>query len=102
VADPVKSLALYMMIGIVIVIGISQFNRLIGAILGVIFWIAVAIVGTSAYDQGGGVGIPGYVFPQPMFYTLCVVFGVVSAIQGLRAWGQKRRNRQIKSMQNDE
>ncbi len=102
VDEALKSLPLYMMIGIVIVIGISQVNRIVGGILGVIFWVAVAIVGSTAYDKGGGIGITGWVFPQPLFYTLCVVFAAISAMNAIRAWGKRRRNKQIRSMQKDD
>jgi hypothetical protein len=102
VDEALKSLTLYMMIGIVIVIGVSQVNRIAGGILGVLFWTAVAIVGSGAYDKGGGIGLPGFVFPLPLFYTLCVVFALMSGVQGWRAYEKKRKNRQARSMRNDD
>jgi hypothetical protein len=89
--EVLKSLPLYMMIGIVIVIGISQFSRLLGGVLGVLFWLVVAIVGSFAYDQGGGIGVPGFKFPREMFYMICIVLACIHGLAAYTAWSRKAR-----------
>jgi hypothetical protein len=91
VSEVLKSLPMYMMIGIVVVIGISQFNRLIGGILGAVFWIVVAVAGSQAYDQGGGIGLPGFMFPRELFYLICVLFAAYQAYFAYRAYVKKVR-----------
>jgi hypothetical protein len=91
VNDVLSSLPMYMMIGIIVVIGVSQFNRFIGGILGVIFWIAVAIIGSGAYDSGGAIGVPGFRFSQPLFYGICGLFAAFSAFSAYTAWQKKAR-----------
>jgi hypothetical protein len=86
-----QSLPVYMMIGIVVVIGVSQFNRLAGAILGVVFWLSVAIVGTQAYEQGGGIGLPGFKFPKELFYAICALFTLLSAFTGFVAFKKRQQ-----------
>jgi hypothetical protein len=91
VSDFLPSLPMYMMIGIILIIGISQFNRIAGGILGVVFWITVAIIGTRAYDEGGAIGIPGYKFSQPLFYGICGVMAAFSAFAAYTAWMKRAR-----------
>lgn len=80
-----------MMVGIVIVIGISQVNRVVGAVLGVVFWIAVAVVGTFAYDQGGALGVLGIQFSRSLFYAVCAVFTILHVLGAWTALARKRR-----------
>lgn len=91
-AEILQNLPVYMMIGIVAVIAVSQFFRIVGAALGVVFWIAVAVVGTFAYEQGHAIGFPGIRFSMPVFLLFCGGFALLHvfiAWQHLRA--QKRR-----------
>src|SRR5687768_13093085 len=74
-----KALPVYMMIGIVLVVGISQFNRILGGVLGVVFWTAVAFIGLLAYDQGGAIGILDIRFPRELFVGLCLLFVAIHA-----------------------
>jgi hypothetical protein len=85
-----KSLPAYMMVGIVIVVGLSQINRVLGAVLGVVFWIAVAIVGSFAYDQGGALGLLGMQFPRGVFYALCGTFTVLHVFGAWTALARRR------------
>jgi hypothetical protein len=90
------SLPVYMMIGIVVIVGISQFNRILGSILGIVFWIAVALVGATAYDKGGGISLLSIEFSKPGFYLFCGAFvafnsfNLYMAMQRRRRWLMKR------------
>ena len=79
-----------MMIGIVLVVGISQFNRILGGVLGVVFWTAVAFTGLLAYDQGGAIGILDIRFPREIFVGLCLLFVGIHAAGAWSAWKRKR------------
>jgi hypothetical protein len=85
-----KALPVYMMIGIVLVVGISQFNRILGGVLGVVFWTAVAFIGLLAYDQGGAIGILDIRFPREIFVALCLLFVGIHAAGAWSAWKRKR------------
>ena len=85
-----------MMIGIVVVVGISQFNRILGSILGIVFWIAVAMVGATAYDKGGGISLLSLEFSKSGFFLFCGafvafnVFNLYMAMQRRRRWLMNR------------
>jgi hypothetical protein len=85
-----ESLPVYMMIGIVVVVGISQINRLIGSALGIVFWIGVAAVGSTAYDKGGGIKLLSFEFSRPIFFLFCGVFVAFNALSLYKA--MKLRN----------
>jgi hypothetical protein len=87
----IKSLPVYMMIGIVLVIGISQFNRILGGSLGVLFWIAVALIGNYAYDEGHILGLPGIPFTRALFFGMCALFTFFSAFTVYNAYVRKTR-----------
>lgn len=92
VREILANLPVYMMVGIVAVIAVSQFHRIAGAMLGLIFWLAVAMTGTIAYDRGHAIGFPGLPFSRSVFLLFCGAFAVVhvfAAWQYLRA--QRRR-----------
>jgi hypothetical protein len=91
VSSLLESLPMYMMIGIILVIGISQFNRIAGGILGVVFWGAVAVIGSAAYDQGGGIGVPGFRFSRELFYGVCGLFSAFSAFSAYTAYTKRSR-----------
>lgn len=91
--DVLSSLPMYMMIGIILVIGISQFSRIIGGVLGVVFWIVVAVIGTSAYDAGGAIGVPGFRFSRELFYGVCAFFAAWSLFSIYTGYVRKTRKR---------
>ena len=86
-----QSLPIYMIIGIIVVVGISQFNRILGSVLGIVFWIAVAVVGTAAYDKGGGIQLLSMQFSKTSFYAFCGAFVLFNAFNLVMA--VRRRNR---------
>ena len=77
VREILANLPVYMMVGIVAIIAVSQFHRITGAVLGIVFWMAVATLGNSAYDQGHAIGFPGLPFSRPMFMLFCGGFAVL-------------------------
>lgn len=91
VTDILESLPVYMMIGIVVVIGVSQVNRVAGAIMSVIFWAAVAYVGNEAYAAGHAIGIPGFQFPKALFFAICAAFGAMHIFAAVGYVRSKRR-----------
>ncbi len=94
VQDIFEGLPIYMMVGIVIVIGASQINRVAGAVLSVIFWGAVAFVGNAAYDAGHAIGIPGFQFPRPLFFVICAAFAAMHVFAGYSYVRSKRHEAQ--------
>ena len=74
-----------MVLGVVLVVGLSQVNRLMGSLLGVVFWLAMAAVGTMIYDLGGAIGIASVRFPLPAFLGLCAVLALANAATGYKA-----------------
>jgi hypothetical protein len=95
--DIISSLPVYMMIGIVVVVGISQFNRIVGGILGVIFWVTVLVIGLGAYDQGGAIGLPKLPFPRELFIVICIVFVGTHAYGAYNSWRRKGRKPQART-----
>lgn len=93
----IDNLTVYMMVGIVIVIGVSQFNRVAGAVLSALFWTAVAVVGNSAYNAGTSIGVVGFELPRWLFFAICAgfagmhVFAAISQIRSKRNQAERRR-----------
>lgn len=85
------NLTIYMMAGVVIVVAISQVNRRVGAILGIVFWLSVALVGRHAYSMGNAIGIANIRFSEPVFYGLCALLAATNVFAAIAA---KRRSRQ--------
>lgn len=96
-----KGLPLYMLVGVLIVVGASQIHRFVGAVLGIAFWIAAGIVGLEAYARGGALGLPGLQFPKSVFMALCggfvvaYVFRAVAAVNASKRAALQRRRREI-------
>lgn len=86
-----SNLPLVMLIGIGVVLVISQVNRLVGSILGVIFWGAMAILGSFAYSAGYQIGLPGFPFSRPVFLLVCLVFALVHGFGGVLWMRNERR-----------
>jgi hypothetical protein len=63
-----------LMVGIVLVIGVSQINRIVGAMLGIVFWVTMAVLGHFVYAAGAGIGVPGVLFPEWVFLLVCAGF----------------------------
>lgn len=93
-----ESLPVYMMIGIVVVIGISQVNRLAGAVLSVVFWGAVAVVGNAGYERGHAVGLPGIEFPRWVFFLICGFFALTHVYAAFAHIRHKRLREQHRRM----
>ena len=74
-----------MVVGVVLIVGLSQVNRLMGSLLGVVFWLAMAAVGTMIYDLGGAVGIASVRFPLEGFLALCAALVLANVATGYRA-----------------
>jgi len=96
VSDLGDTFRTFVMIGIVIVFGTSQFHRGVGASLGIAFWVATAVLGHLMYVRGGAIGFPGFPLSEPVFLAICAVFLVLQVI-GLRAYlGARKRRRAIR------
>lgn len=86
------SMVVYMIIGIIVIVGISQLNRTAGSALGIVFWVAVAIVGSAAYDRGGAIGFVGGVkMSLPVFLALCLALVAFNAFNLYKETQRKRR-----------
>lgn len=97
-----KALPIYMMVGIVVVIGVAQINRVAGAVLSVVFWTAVAVVGSAAYDAGHSIGLPGLEFPRVVFLAICAVFAGVQIFAAYGYVQSKKRAEARRRLLNDE
>ena len=96
-----ESLPVYMLIGIVVVVGVSQIHRLYGAILSIIFWTAVLIVGLHGYSQGNAVGFPGIRFPRLVFVSICIAFAALHGVAGWSYYQRNKRRRRISDQDED-
>ena len=85
-----EDLTTYMMIGIVIIVVVAQFSRLIGSLLAIVFWIAVAAVGYVGYQAGGAVSLPGLKLSLTQFLVMC---GILAAVQGFGVYQAIKRQR---------
>ncbi|MBK8014704.1 MAG: hypothetical protein IPK13_25570 [Deltaproteobacteria bacterium] len=86
-----KGLPAYMLVGILIVVGVTQFHRLLGALLGIAFWVATGIIGLEAYARGGALGLPGIQFPRSVFLALSGGFIITYAFRAVAAVNASRR-----------
>ena len=91
VEEIIQNLPTYMLVGIIVVVGVSQINRLIGAGLGIVFWGATAYVGSVAYETGGELGVGSLRFGQTAFYALCITFMLFNVLLGYVAIKRKRQ-----------
>ncbi len=86
----IERFPIVMVLGVLLVVGLSQINRLLGSILGVVFWIAMAAIGSFIYDAGGAIGIASVRFPQPVFLGLCGLLLVANLATGYNALKRRR------------
>jgi len=63
-----------LLIGVVVVVLISRFNRMIGGILGVLLTAAIAWWGMGLYSSGNAVGIIGTPISKTAFMIFVGVF----------------------------
>ena len=90
--DVFENLPVYMMIGIVVVIGVSQISRVAGGVLSVVFWGIVAFVGLAGYDAGHQIGfLGGFMLPKPVFLLICAGFAGTHAFAAYAHVRSKRR-----------
>ncbi|MEM7678580.1 MAG: hypothetical protein AAF449_21550 [Myxococcota bacterium] len=85
-----ENLTNYMLIGIVIIVAVAQFNRLVGASLAILFWLMVAIVGYQGYQGGGVLQLLNLKLSLTQFLLLC---GTLAAVQGFGIYSELRRRR---------
>lgn len=87
-----ENLTTYMIVGIVIVVAVAQFDRLVGSLLAIAFWISVAVVGYFGYHAGGFVQLPGLQLSLTQFLGLCAI---LAAVQGFGVYQalKRRQNR---------
>lgn len=81
----------YFIIGIAALVIISQFHRMVGAVLGVLFWSLVAIAGNQVYAAGHGLGVPGFEFSRSVFLAVCLFFILMNTYAGV-VWLKRQRS----------
>jgi hypothetical protein len=91
VDEIVKNLDMYMLVGVIAIVAISQFERKIGSILGIFFWASVAFFGHQSFSMGGGVGIGDKHLPPGIFYGICFLLMAVNIGNGFFVVRRKRR-----------
>jgi hypothetical protein len=87
-----QNLTIYMMVGVVVVVAISQVNRKLGAALGLAFWISVAVIGNQAYAMGGAIGIGGTRFSEPTFYAICAFLAAINVVAAVTSKKSRKRS----------
>ena len=78
----VENFQLFALIGVIAVVASAQIDRRLGAGVGVVFYTALAIVGTAVYGRGGELGLGGFRFTQPVFYVFVAVLFAISVVPG--------------------
>ena len=96
-----KGLPIYMLVGIAVVVVVSQVHRVAGAALGVAFWIATGILGSLAYDRGNAIGLPGLPFSRTVFFVVCVAFAGIHLYSAFAAHRRKQRQALRKKLLDD-
>lgn len=76
----VENFQLFALIGVIAVVASAQLDRRLGAGVGVVFYTALAIVGTAVYARGGQLGLGGFRFTQPLFYVFVGVLFAISVV----------------------
>jgi len=56
-----------LMIGIVTVVAASQFDRILGASFGIVFWVSMGVLGHFAYASGRWIGF----LSEPFYLAMC-------------------------------
>ncbi|MEL7367329.1 MAG: hypothetical protein AAFN74_00345 [Myxococcota bacterium] len=88
--DHFENMTNYMLIGIVIIVAVAQFNRLVGSSLAILFWAMVAVVGYQGYQAGGALRLLNLKLSLAQFLLLC---GTLAAVQGFGIYSALRRQR---------
>lgn len=83
------------LVGIILVVGTSQFNRRVGSILGMGVWVTIAVVGHFYYAQGGVIGFPGLPLNEGLFLLLCAVFFGIQVLGLRNAQARSRRREEL-------
>ena len=80
--------------GVLLVVGVGQFHREVGSILGLVFVGLMALMGSFVYAQGQTLGLGVIPISQPMFYGICcllALFNIMSLRIAIAKRDQKRR-----------
>lgn len=67
-----------MLVGVILIVGLGQFNRVLASILAIGFWIATAVAATFVYGEGGQLGLAGTPLSLNVVYGLCGAFTLVN------------------------
>lgn len=76
----VENFQLFALIGVIAVVVAAQLDRRLGAGVGVVFYAALAVVGTEVYARGGQLGLGGFRFSQPVFYIFVAALFSISVL----------------------
>ena len=85
-----ENLTTYMLIGIVIIVVVAQFNRIMGSALAIVFWLAVAAFGYAGYQAGHSLYLPGVKLTLTQFLVMCAA---LAGVQGFAIFDAIRRQR---------
>jgi hypothetical protein len=95
----IPNFTMFMLVGIVLIVGLSQFHRTAGAALGAVFWAVVAVVGHEAYARGHRLGLGKVEFSEGLFLSLCAGFALMNIAI---AWTAHRRRRPARRLDADD
>ncbi|MBI2373751.1 MAG: hypothetical protein HYV07_07120 [Deltaproteobacteria bacterium] len=87
----ISNFSTIMIAGIILVVIVSNVNRLVGSVLGVAFWLGVAIVGTEVLARGHQLKLATITLSKPLFYGLCGILIVSNAVMFLRTISRLKR-----------
>lgn len=76
----VENFQLFALIGVIAVVASAQLDRRLGASVAVVFYAALAVVGTEVYARGGALGLGGFQFSQPLFYGFVAALFSISVL----------------------
>ena len=65
-----------LIIGVIVVIVAGRFHRMLGAAIGVFFWISTAIMASVIYSADGGISLIDQILEPWMFYVICIVMAL--------------------------
>ena len=88
-----ENLTVYMMIGVGVVVGLSQFNRMAGAVLALPFWVSVAVLGVQAINAGRHLRLGSIPVGKGALLVLCGVMIAMNLAMAYAAHKRKQRGR---------